>query len=35
MDNRAALRLCASMGFDIEKTWSAGVYNLKMMFRKN
>ena len=35
MDNRAALRLCASMGFDIEKTWSAGVYHLKMMFRKN
>jgi len=35
MDNRAALRLFASMGFDIEKTWSAGVYNLKMMFRKN
>jgi acyl-CoA hydrolase/GNAT superfamily N-acetyltransferase len=35
MDNRAALRLCATMGFDIEKTWSAGVYNLKMMFRKS
>jgi RimJ/RimL family protein N-acetyltransferase len=34
MDNRAALRLCATMGFDIEKTWSAGVYNLTMMFRK-
>ena len=35
MDNRAALRLFASMGFDIEKTWPAGVYNLKMMFRKD
>ena len=35
MDNRAALRLFASMGFDIEKTWSAGVYNLKIMFRKD
>jgi hypothetical protein len=34
MDNGAALRLFATMDFDIEKTWSAGVYNLKMMFRK-
>ena len=27
------LRLCRKMGFHIEKTGSAGVYDLKMAFR--
>jgi GNAT superfamily N-acetyltransferase len=33
MDNDPMLRLCRKMGFYIEKTGSAGVYDLKMMFR--
>ncbi len=34
MDNKPMLHLCRKMGFDIEQTGGAGVYNLKMMFRK-
>jgi RimJ/RimL family protein N-acetyltransferase len=34
MDNLPMLRLCRKMGFDIEKTGSSGVYDLKMIFRK-
>jgi GNAT superfamily N-acetyltransferase len=33
MDNDPMLRLCRKMGFYIEKTGSAGVYDLKMIFR--
>ncbi len=33
MDNDRMLRLCRKMGFYIEKTGSAGVYDLKMMFK--
>ncbi|MGZ3513720.1 MAG: GNAT family N-acetyltransferase [Thermodesulfobacteriota bacterium] len=32
MDNRAMLHLTRKMGFEIEKTGSAGVYDLKMRF---
>jgi RimJ/RimL family protein N-acetyltransferase len=34
MDNQPMLHLCRKMGFDIEETGAAGVYSLKMMFRK-
>ena len=34
MDNKPMLHLCRKMGFDIEQTGAAGVYNLKMMFRR-
>ena len=34
MDNLPMLRLCRKMGFDIEKTGSSGVYDLKMIFRE-
>jgi GNAT superfamily N-acetyltransferase len=33
MENDPMLRLCRKMGFHIEKTGSAGVYDLKMTFR--
>ncbi len=33
MENDPMLRLCRKMGFHIEKTGSAGVYDLKMAFR--
>jgi hypothetical protein len=35
LDNRPMLHLCREMGFDIEEKGNEGVYELKMMFRKN
>ncbi len=34
MDNRPMLHLFGKMGYDIEKTWSSGVYNLKINFSR-
>ena len=34
MDNAPMLNLCKKMGFYIEKTGDSGVYDMKMMFRK-
>lgn len=35
MENLAMLRLFESMGFDIDKRTSEGVYEMKMTFRGN